>query len=114
MFGGIQPIYTGDRHRRQAGPDDPGAHLVQHRAQVDDVGLTRGVVDRRDALGEHGGHQDVLRRTHRRELQLNLRAVQVICLRDHTAVLDVAVGAELSQPGLMHVQWSRTDGVTAG
>ena len=46
-------------------------------AQVDDLRLARRVVDRGDALGEDRGHQDVLGGTHRRELQLDLRAAQL-------------------------------------
>ena len=114
MLGGMQPVDTGDRHRRRAGALDLGAHLVQHRAQVDDVGFARGVVDRGHALGNHRRHQDVLGRADRRELELNLRAAQVICLGDDTAVLDVAARAELSQTGLMHVQRTRSDRVAAG
>ena len=71
-------------------------------------------MNRGDALGHHRRHQDVLGRTDRRELELNLRAAQVICFSDHTTMLDVAAGAELSQTGLMHVKGSRPDRVSAG
>ena len=95
-------------------PRDLGAHLVEHRAQIDDVGFARGVVDGGHALGEHRGHQDVLGRAHRRELQLDLRAAQMIGFGDHAAVLDVAARAQLAQARLMHVQRPRSDRVTAG
>ena len=98
VLGGIQPVDAGDRHRRRASARDLGAHLIEHRAQVDDVGFARGIVDRRDALGHHRGHQDVLGRPDRRELELNLCAAQVICLGDHTAVLDVARAPSCRRP----------------
>ena len=44
-----------DGERRGAGAVDLRAHPLQHRAEVDDLGLARGVVDDRGALGEHGG-----------------------------------------------------------
>ncbi len=34
-------------------------------AQIDDLGLARGVVDDAGAVGEHGGHDDVLGRADR-------------------------------------------------
>ncbi len=107
----MQAVDAGDRHRRRPGPRDLRAHLVEHRAQVDDVGLARGVVNGRHALGDDRGHQDVLGGTHRGELQLNLCAPQVIRFGDDAAVLDVAPRAQLTQSGLMHVQGPRSDRV---
>ena len=78
-----------------------------------DLGLSGGVLDRRAALCPDSSHQDVLRRAHRRELQLNFRAAQVICLGHDTAVLDIAARTQLSQTGLMHIQRARPDGIAA-
>ena len=114
MLGRIEPIGAGDRHGRRPSPGDLGAHLVQHRAQVDDVGLARGVVNGRDALSDDRGHQDVLRGTHRRELELNLCASQMLRFRDDAAVLDVAFRTQLAKPCLMHVQRTGPDRVAAG
>jgi hypothetical protein len=71
-------------------------------------------VNRGDALSDHRRHQDVLGRTHRRKLQLNLRAAQVLCFGDDTAVLDVASRTQLPQARLMHIQRARPDGITTG
>src|ERR1700694_3681121 len=114
VFGGIQPRHAHDRHRRRARALDLGTHLIQHRAEVDDVRLACGVVNRRNTLGQYGGHPDVLGCSDRRELQLNLGAAQHIRLGHDTTVLDVAVSAQLSQAGLVHVQRARPDGVSAG
>ena len=114
VLGGVQPRDAGDGHGRRTGTFDLRAHLVQHRAQIDDIGFARRIVNRGDALGHDGGHQDVLGGPHRGKLQLNLRAAQRVCLRDHAAVLDVAVRAQLPQARLMHVQRTRSDRVTTG
>jgi hypothetical protein len=99
--------------RVSAGALDLCTHLVEHLAQIDDVRFTRGVVDGRDTFSDHGRHQDVLGRADRGELELDLRAVQLVGGRDHATVLDVAFRAELPQARLVHVQGSRADGVAA-
>ena len=113
VLGGMQAVDPVDGHCRRPRPRNLGAHLVEHRAQVNDVGLARRVVDRRNAFSDDGGHQDVLGGTHGRELELNLGPPQVICFGDDAAVFDVAPGAELTQTGLVHVQRSRSDRVAA-
>ena len=50
----------------------------------------------------------------RRELKLYLRSAQPVRGGDHTAVLDVAVRAQLAQAGLMHVQRPGTDRIPTG
>ena len=59
---------------------DLGAHLAQHRGQIDDLGLPGGVVDHRRAVGQHRGHQDVLGRADAREVQPDRRPVQLVRL----------------------------------
>jgi hypothetical protein len=78
--------------------------LIEHRAQVDDVGLARGVVNGGHALGDDRSHQNVLSGADRGELQLDFCAPQVVRFGDDTAVLDVAPCAQLTKSGLMHVQ----------
>ena len=48
---------------------DARAHLDEHPAEVDDLGLARGVVDDGDAVGEHRGHQHVLGGADAREVE---------------------------------------------
>ena len=89
---------------------DLGAHLLQHRAQVDDLGFARGVVDHGRALGEHGGHEDVLGGPDAREVEPDLRPAQVDRLRHHAAVLDLGGRTELAQtrPGACPAAGSRS------
>jgi hypothetical protein len=109
-----QHVHAVHGERRRAGALDLRAHLHQHPAQVGDLRLTRGVVDHRRALGQHGGHQDVLRRAHAREVQPDLGATQVVRRRDDATVFDLTRGAELAQAALVHVQRTGADRVTAG
>jgi hypothetical protein len=41
-------------------PSIERAHLVEHRAELFDLGLARGVREARAALGERGGAHEVL------------------------------------------------------
>ncbi len=93
---------------------DLRAHLPEHRGQVDDLRLAGGVVDHRDAVGQHRGHQDVLGRADAGKVQADRRAVQLWSPADHLAVLDVHRRAHRAQAGLVHVQRPGADRVAAG
>ena len=75
-----------------------GTHLVEHHAQIDDVGFAGSVVNGGDALGDNGSHQDVLGGAHRRKLQLYVGSPQVLRRGDHTAVFDGALGPNWRNP----------------
>ena len=90
-----------------------GAHLVEHVAQIHDLGLTCSVVDHCLTTGEDRCHQDVLGCTHRREDQADVRSMQVVCLGNYTSVFDLAARTQQAEPGLVHVEGPRTDGVTS-
>ena len=114
MRGGLQAGDAMHRQRRAADAVDLGAHLLQHRAEVDDLGFARCVVDHGRAVGEHGGHEDVLGGPDAGEVEPDLRPVQVARLRHHAPVLDLGGRTELAQPGLVHVQRPGADRVAAG
>ena len=81
------------------------AHLHEHLAQVDDLRLAGGVVDDRRALGEDGGHQDVLGRADAREVEPDRGAGAALgALRDQVAVLAVERRPEPRQPGHVDVE----------
>ena len=66
------------RSSRCRRPDDHGPHVVEEPGQIGDLGLTGRVVDDGRPLGQHRGHECVLRRTDARELQHDRRAVQPV------------------------------------
>ena len=94
---------------------DLGAHLLQHRAQVDDLGLARGVVDHR-ACPRRARRPSGCSRWRRRwgSRARSARRAARSASRDHAAVLDLGGRAQLAQAGLVHVQRPGADRVTAG
>ena len=114
VLGRVQFRYADNGQRRGAGAGDLCAHLVEHVAQIDHVRFSRGVVNRGHTLGDDGGHQNVLRRTNRRELKLNLSAAKVVGGGHHAAVLNRTLRTKLTQSGLVHVERPRSDRVTTG
>ena len=100
--------------RRRAGAVDLGAHRGEHLADVDDLRLAGRVVDLRDALGQHGRHQQVLGGADAREVQPDRRAAQPARRGgDDEAVLAGDLGAHPGQAGDVHVQAARADRVAA-
>ena len=57
---------------------DDRAHLLQHRDEIHDLGLDRGVAQLGDALRLDGGEQHLLGRADARVRQLDVRAVQAV------------------------------------
>ena len=51
---GVPPV---DADRAAAGALDDGAHALQERAQIDDLGLAGGVLDHRLAVCRRGRHE---------------------------------------------------------
>ena len=90
----VQLIDALDGDDAGAGTVDDGAHLVEHRRQVDDFRLAGGVLDDGRALGERRGHQDVLGRADTGELEGDLGAEQLVRLADDGAVFDLHPRAE--------------------
>ena len=97
-----------DRRRRYR------AHRLQHRADVDDLGLPRRVVDHGRALREDGGHEQVLGGADAREVQPQVAPCRRPAGRDEEAVLAAHRGAEALEPGDVHVEPAAADVVAAG
>ena len=64
MFGASQLPHPLDGEQVGGDARDAGPHAVEHAAELLEVGLARGVVDRRGALGQHSRHDDVGRTRH--------------------------------------------------
>ena len=88
---------------------------VQHLRQARDLGLARGVDDRRRAFGERRGEHDVERAHHARVVEHDAPAAQRAVLAH---VEDVAVlrrpRAEHAEAGEVHVERADADRVAAG
>jgi hypothetical protein len=110
----VQRFDALDLQCRTADPVDLRTHLDQHLADVDDLRLAGGVVDHRCALGQNRRHEQVLGGTHAREVQPDRRAVQLPGLGDQEPVLTADLGAESGQAVDVHVQATRSDGVSTG
>src|SRR5699024_7565320 len=91
---------------------DAGAHLDEHRADVDDLGFTSGVGDGGCAMCQGRGHDEVLRRSDGGEFEDDLRALQTAGgFGDEVPVIEVDLGAEGLEAGLVHIETAGADGV---
>ena len=94
-------------------PLDLGAERDEEAAEILDVRLAGGVPDHRLALGEHGGHDDVLGRHHARLVEEDRLAAQP--RRAHLeAAVDLDLDAELGEPVDVRVEPAPPDHVAAG
>ena len=86
------------------------AHLVEHRSQVDDLGLASRVVDHGLALCAHRGHNEVLGGADARKLERDRRTHQALG----------GIGVDISMVGIerhaqgfeaqdMHIDLARTE-----
>ena len=95
---------------------DACAHAVEHLAQLLQVGLAGGVVDRREALGHHGGHHDVGRTGHRCFVQQHVGSFQLAAFDHEKFVGDVEIElrTQLLEPEEVGIQPPPADFVAAG
>ena len=63
----MEPVDALDLQRLGAHPRNRRAHREQQIAQIDDLGLARGVLDHRAALGQHRRHHRILGRADRHD-----------------------------------------------
>ncbi len=76
VLGAVQRLDAVDRDRVGARAGDPRAHRDQEIREVDDFGLARGVLEHRAAVGERGGHHEVLGAGHGDGLEDDARALE--------------------------------------
>ena len=97
MSGRMQGGDSLDGEEVGADARDLGAHLVEHLAELLDVGLAGGVVDGGGALGEDGGHDDVGGAGDAGFIQEHVGAAEFVGIDFIDAALDAVVelGAEV-------------------
>ena len=99
----------------RAGAADLAAHGVEHVRQIDDLRLTRGVLDAGGAMSGNGGHKAVLRGADAGELQRDIGTVQAV---GRVGVQVPVVHGELHTQGLkthqVHIDLAGTDLAAAG
>ena len=99
--------------RAEAG--HPGAHRDQAGGQVGDLGLARGIADRRRAVGQDGGEQQVFGCPDRGQGQQDVGAAQTRRRRrlDHAAV-ERHRRTHGAEAGQVKVDGTPPDGIAAG
>ena len=88
-------------------------HLGKKRRQVDDLGFTRCVVDRRLAFRAHGRHQQILGCSDARELQHDVGTEQSIAASLYYPARGCELGTEQLEPAQMHIDWTGTEVIAA-
>ena len=93
----VQFLHAFDDDAPRAGAFDLRAHRVEEIREIHDFRFGGGAVDDGDAVGEHGGHHDIVGAEHgRAELPRKLIALPLKCPGEdfHVAVLDSDARAE--------------------
>ena len=112
----VQPGHPVDRQLGRADAFDLGAHRLQQVAQVDDLGLARGIVEHAAARPEHRVHDRVLGRPDRDDRKAEPAAGQAAVRRDRADVArgEFDMGAERLQRLQVQVDRPIADRATAG
>ena len=104
-----------DLDRRGSGTVDLGTHRTQVIRQVGQLRLSGRVPDRGGSDGEHRGQQDVLRRPHRRELEVDVRTMQTVgCSGTEHAMAEIEFGSHGLQAVEVQIDGPRSEVVAAG
>ena len=100
-------------HDEPGRPDarDVSSHRDEHLAEVDDLGLGGGVLDRRLAVGEDSGRDDVLGGADAREAEDDVGAVQPVGGRVELPWPN-ELGADFVERGHVHVDRSGAEVIT--
>ncbi len=113
MRGAVQALHAVDDDAVGAVAPDAGAHLDEQFGQVHHLGFARGVFEDGLALGQHGGHQQVLGAGDRDHVGAHRGALQALGARDHEAVLHGDLGAQGLQTLDVLVHRTLADGAAA-
>ena len=108
------PLDPADHDLRRADPGDVGAHVDEHLAEVDDLGLAGRVLDGRDAVGEDRGGDDVLGRPDAGEPERDVGPVQPVGGGLDLAVAELELRAHRLEAGDVHVDRAGAEVVAAG
>ena len=113
VLGAVQALDALDANHRRARAGDVRSHGVEAVAQIDHLGLAGGIFDHRLALGEHGGHHQILRAGHRDHVGHDVRALEALRRRTNISVVDVHSRAKLAQAADVLVHGAGADGAAA-
>ena len=94
-------------------PRDARAHLVEHAAQLLDLGLARGVLERRAALGQRRRHHQVLGAGDRQHVEHDVGAAQPLRARGDVAVLELDARPHRLEPLEVLIDRARADRAAA-
>ena len=113
---GVEPIDALDRERLRAEPVDLRAHLLEHLAEDDDVGLGGDVFEHGLAVGHHGGEHHVDRRADGDGVEAEVAAFEpaALRLRHHVALFERDLGAERLHPFEVEVDGAGAPRAAAG
>ena len=116
MLGASQRIDALDGQQVRGDSGDPGAHAVEHSAELLYVGFAGGVVDGGGAAGHDGGHDDIGRTGHGGFVEQHVGPLQLLALDHEELVGDVEIelGAEFLESEEMGVEATSSDLVSAG
>ena len=109
-----QAVHPPDPDDLLADPLDPRPHLDQELGQGGDLGLQGAVSQHGFALGQRGGHEQILGPPDGLFVELDVRTVKPGGLGLDGAVLEREVGAQLLHSGDVEVDRPGTDGAPAG
>ncbi len=94
---------------------DGSAHRGEKAGQIDDFGLTGGVVDDGFALGEDSGHQDVLRTGDGDAIEVDDAAAEAVGGSGFDVAMFLAkFGSKVFEGGDVKVDGARADGAASG
>ena len=110
----MQPRHALHSDAARAVAFDLRAHLDEQLGEIRDLRLLRGVLQHRFAVGQRGGHQQVLGAGHRDHVGRDPRSLQPRGLGDDVAVLDGDVGTHREQALDVLVHRARADRAAAG
>jgi hypothetical protein len=106
---GVERVGAVDVDDVGAGAVDARAHLVEHAAELLDLGLARAVHEGGAALREGGGHHEVLGAGHRGDVEHDLGAAKATALGDDVAAAELDLGAHRLQALEVLVDRARSD-----
>ena len=109
----LQALDALDDDRVGAGAADLRAHGDQEIGEIDHFGLARRVLEHGLALGQRGGHHEILGAGDGDGLEHQPRALQALGARLDVAVLDVNVGAHGLQARDVDIDRARADRAAA-
>ena len=109
VLGRVHLFDAVDLHRRAAGALDVGAHADEELAEVDDLGLTRHVLEGRRAFGHDGRHEQVLGRPHAGIVEEHVDRLQPVGPDLHEAVVGAHGRAHLGESPQVDVDLARAE-----